>query len=99
MYKGHSDRKGVEIMPLVSRRPSEFGVRSPVLTVLQKNKMFSPRPLLKLNIMKSLRDREVASSALDRQGHNPVSGDKGHLIHLTILVQFSLYVHKNGLRL
>ena len=60
--------------------------------------MFFPLPLLKLNIMKSLRDREVASSAPERQGPNPVSGDKGHLIHLTILVQFSLYVHKSRLR-
>ena len=60
--------------------------------------MFFPRLLLNLNIMNSLRDREVASSAPDRQGHNPLSEDKGHLIHLTILVQFSLYVHQNGLR-
>ena len=57
--------------------------------------MFFPLPLLKLNILKSLRDREVAS---ERQGPNPVSGDMGHLIHLTILVQFSLYVHKSRLR-
>ena len=75
----------------------EFGCSFLGLEGFTENKMF-PRPLLKLKIMRSLRDREVASSAPDRQGSNPVSGDKGHLIYLTILVQFSLYVHKSGLR-
>ena len=65
MHKDHSDHKGVEIMALVSRRPS---------TVLQK------------------------TPSAPKTGPNPVSGDKGHLIHLTILVQFSLCVHKSGLR-
>ena len=59
----------------------------------------------RFSIVESLRDREVACSATDRQGSkflNPVSGGQCHLIHLTnlmrpTLAQFSLYVRKGGL--
>ena len=62
-----------------------------------------PHPRVKLSIVKSLRDREVACLASDRQGSNFESCVQCHLIHLTILrsfflAQFSLYVHKGGLR-
>ena len=58
---------------------------------LKETKMFLPNPRVKLSIVGSLRDREVACSASDRQGSNsnPVSGGKWHLIHLTILRRFS----------
>ena len=44
-----------------------------------------------MNIVGSLRDRELVCSAVDQQGSisNPVSGGQWHLIHLTIL-RFSL---------
>ena len=42
----------------------------PGLGGLKETKMFLPHPLVKLNIVGSLRDREVACSALDRQGSN-----------------------------
>ena len=37
---------------------------------LKETKMFLPNPRVKVNIVGSLRDREVACSALDRQGSN-----------------------------
>ena len=53
--------------------------------------------------MGSLRDREVACSASDRQGSNfescvwrTVSSHSSH--HPVLLAQFSLYVHKCGLK-
>ena len=54
--------------------------------------------IAKLNIVGSLRDREVACSTSDSQGANPVSGEQCHLIHIVndLLAQFRLYVHKSG---
>ena len=53
----------------------------------------------------SLRDREVACSASDRQGSNfescvlrTVSSQSSHHPHEVLLAQFSLYVHKGGLK-
>ena len=68
----------------------------PNLGGLQETKMFLPYPQVKLSIVRSLRDREVACSASDLQGliSNSVSEGQCHLTHLTILAQFSLYVHK-----
>ena len=55
--------------------------------------------------MGSLRDREVACSALDRQGSNveacvwrAVSSHSSHHPQEVLLAQFSLYVHKGGLK-
>ena len=53
----------------------------------------------------SLRDREVACSASDRQGSNfescvwrTVSSQSSHHPQEVLLAQFSLYVHKGGLK-
>ena len=40
--------------------------------------MFLPHPRVKLSIVGSLHDREVACSASDRQGSNPLSGGQCH---------------------
>ena len=40
----------------------------PGLDGVKETKMFSPHPLVKLSIVGSLRDREVACSASDLQG-------------------------------
>ena len=63
----------------------------PSLGGLKETKMFLPHPRVKRNIVGSLRDREVACSASDRQGSNvgPVCEGQCHLIHLTILRRFS----------
>ena len=42
----------------------------PGLGGLKETKMFLPHPLVKLNIVGNLRDREVSCSASDRQGSN-----------------------------
>ena len=56
-------------------------------------------------IVGSLRDREVACSASDRQGSNfescvwrTVSSQSSHHPQEVFLAQFSLYVHKGGLK-
>ena len=66
--------------------------------------MFLPHPRVKLIIVRSLRDREVACSASDRQGANfesyvwrTVSFHSSDHPHEVLLAQFSLYVHKGGL--
>ena len=58
-----------------------------------------------MSIVGSLRDREVACSAADRQGSNfescvrrTVSSQSSHHSQKVLLVQFSLYVHKGGLK-
>ena len=63
----------------------------PGLGGLLETKMFLPHPLVKVSIVGSLRDREVACSDSDRHGSNfnPVSGRQCHLNHLTILRRFS----------
>ena len=61
----------------------------PGLGGIKETKMFLPHPGVKVSIVGSLRDREVACSASNRQGSNPVSGGQCHLIHLTILRRFS----------
>ena len=53
----------------------------------------------------SLRDREVACSATDRQGSNfescvwrTVSSQSSHHSQEVLVARFSLYVHKGGLK-
>ena len=67
--------------------------------------MFLPHPRVKVSIVGSLRDREVACSASDRQGSNfescvwrTVSSHSSHHPQEVLLAQFSLYVHKGGLK-
>ena len=67
--------------------------------------MFLPHPRVKLSIVGSLRDREVAFSASDRQSSNfescvwrIVSSHSSHHLQEVLLAQFSLYVHKGGLK-
>ena len=73
---------------------------------LKETKEFLPHPRVKLSIVGSLRDREVACSASDRQGSNfescvwrTVSSHSPHHPQEVLLAQFSLYVHKAGLKL
>ena len=67
--------------------------------------MFFPHPRVKVSIVGSLRDREVACSASDGQGSNfeycvwrTVSSQSSHNPQEALLAQFSLYVHKCGLK-
>ena len=77
----------------------------PGLGGLKETKMFLPHPRVKVIIVGSLRDREVACSASDRQGSNfescvwrTVSSQSSHHPQEVLLAQFSLYVHKGGLK-
>ena len=77
----------------------------PGLSGLKETKMFLPHPHVKVSIEGSLRDREVACSALDHQGSNfescvwrTVSSQSSHHPQEVLLAQFSLYVHKGGLK-
>ena len=70
---------------------------------LKEAKMFLPHPRVKVSIVGSLRDREVACSASDRQGSNfescvwrTVSSQSSHHPQEVLLAQFSLNVHKGG---
>ena len=72
---------------------------------LKETKLFLPHPRVKVSIVGSLRDREVACSASDRQGSNfescvwrTVSSQSSHHPQGVLLAQFSLYVHKGGLK-
>ena len=72
---------------------------------LKETKIFLPHPRVKVSIMGSLRDREVACSASDRQGSNfescvwrTVSSQSSHHPQEALLAQFSIYVHKGGLK-
>ena len=83
----------------------EFGVQFPVPAVWKKQKMFLPHPRVKVSIVGSLRDREVACSASDRQGSNfescvwrTVSSQSSHHPQGVLMAHFSLYVHKGGLK-
>ena len=77
----------------------------PGLGGLKETKMFLPHPRVKVSIVGSLRDREVACSASDRQDSNfescvwrTVSSQSSHHPQAVLLAQFSLYVHKGGLK-
>ena len=77
----------------------------PGLGGLKETKMFLSHPRVKVSIVGSLRDREVACSASDRQGTNfkscvwrTVSTQSYHHSQEVLLAQFSQYVHKGGLK-
>ena len=77
----------------------------PGLGGLKETKMFLPHPRVKVSIVGSLRDREVVCAASDRQSSNfescvwrTVSSQSSHHPLEVFLAQFSLYVHKGGLK-
>ena len=77
----------------------------PGLGGLKETKMFLPHPRVKVSIVGSLRDREVACLASDRQVSNfescvwrTVSSESSHHPQEVLLAQFSLYVHKGGIK-
>ena len=77
----------------------------PGLGGLKETKMFLPHPRVIVSIVGSLRDREVACSTSDRRGSNfescvwrTVSSQSSHHPQEILLAQFSLYVHKGGLK-
>ena len=77
----------------------------PGLGSLKETKIFLSHPLVKLSIVGSLCDRDVECSASDRQGLNfescvwrAVSSHSSHHPQEALLAQFSLYVHKGGLK-
>ena len=77
----------------------------PGLGGLKETKLFLPHPRVKVSIVGSFRDREVACSASDHQGSNfescvwrTVSSQSSHHPQEVLLAQFSLYVHKGGLK-
>ena len=76
----------------------------PGLGGLKETKMFLPHPRVKVSIVGSLRDREVACSTSDRQGSNfqscvwrTVSSQSSHHPQEVLLAQLSLYVYKSSL--
>ena len=86
---------------LVSVGYHEFIIHSAIK--FQRSKMFLPRSLVK--IVGSLCDRQVAYSASDRQCSSyescvsrAVSSHSSHHPQEVLLAQFSLYVHKGGLK-
>ena len=71
----------------------------------KETKMFLAHPRVKVSIVGSLRDREPACSASDRQGSNfescvwrAVSSQSSHHPQEVLPAHFSLYVHKGGLK-
>ena len=90
------------VVSCLSRQSPGFGSRS---RRFEKTKLFLPHPRMKVSIVGSLRDREVACSASDRQGSNfescvwrTVSSQSSHHPHEVLLAQFRLFVHKGGLK-
>ena len=101
------DREGGGPRVVVSTAAFRARVRGsvPGLGGFKETKMFLPHPCVKVSIVGSLRDREVACSASDRQGSNfescvwrTVSSQSSHHPQEVLLAQFSLYVHKGGLK-
>ena len=73
------------------------------LQVLKKQNVSSALTPKKINIVGSLRDRELACSASDRQGSNfkscvwrAMSSHSSHDPQEVLQAQFSLYVYKGG---
>ena len=106
-YELHSRLLGGGPRVVVSTAAFHARVRGsvPGLGGLKETKLFLPHPRVKVSIVGSLRDREVACSASDRQGSNfescvwrTVSSQSSHHPQEVLLAQFSLYVHKGGLK-
>ena len=99
--KGGGPRVVVSTAAFHARVPGSV----PGLGGFKETEMFLPHPRVKVSIVGSLRDREVACSASDRQGSNfescvwrTVSSQSYHHPQEVLLAQFSLYVHKGGLK-
>ena len=100
----------IKTVTVIKYHPDCGGPRVVVSTAaglggLKETKLFLPHPRVKVSIVRSLRDREVACSASDRQGSNfescvwrTVSSQSSHHPQEVLLAQFSLYVHKGGLK-
>ena len=106
-FKMASYRPGGGPRVVVSTAAFHARVRGsvPGLGGFKETKMFLPHPCVKVSIVGSLRDREVACSASDRQGSNfescvwrTVSSQSSHHPQEVLLAQFSLSVHKGGLK-
>ena len=95
-----------EALPRVVFSTAAFHARVrgsfPGLGGYKETKMFLPHPLVKLRIVGSLRVREVAYPTSDLKGLNFKScvwrAVSFHHPQEVLLVQFSLYVHKSGLK-
>ena len=107
LLRQFADRLGGGPRVVVSTAAFHARVRGsvPGLGGLKETKLFLPHPRVKVSIVGSLRDREVAYSASDRQGSNfescvwrTVSSQSSHHPQEVLLAQFSLYVHKGGLK-
>ena len=107
LYKLYTNVSGGGPRVVVSTAAFHARVRGsvPGLGGLKETKLFLPHPRVKVSIVGSLRDREVACSASDRQGSNfescvwrTVSSQSSHHPQEVLLAQFSLYVHKGGLK-
>ena len=103
--KGYSNK--MKMIGPIRLCTSGRGVRGsvPGLGGLKETKMLLPHLRVKVSIVGSLCDREVAYSSSDRQGTNfescvwrTVSYQSFHHPQEVILAQFSLYVHKGGLK-
>ena len=73
----------------------------PGLGGLKETKIFLPHPRVKVSIVGGLRDREVTYSASDRQGshfESFVTSQSSHHPQEVLLAQFSLFLHKGGLK-
>ena len=108
-YGSTDIRSIVGVGPRVVASTAAFHARVrgsiPGLGGLKEKKKFLPHPRVKVSIVGSLRDREVACSASDRQGSNfescvwrTVSSQSSHHPQEVLLAQSSLYVHKSGLK-
>ena len=100
-----SDGRGPRVVVSTAAFHARVRGSVPGLGGLKETKMFLPHPRVKVSIVGSLRDREVACSASDRQGSNfescvwrTVSSQSSHHPQEVLLAQFSLYVHKGGLK-
>ena len=70
----------------------------PNLGGLKETNLFLPHPLIKISIVGSLREREVACSNFDTLVQREVSTHSSHLSQEVMPAQFSLFVHKCGLK-
>ena len=96
---------GHRVVVITAAFHARFRGSVPGLGGFKETKMFLPHPRVKVSIVESLRDREVACSASDRHGSNfescvwrTVSSQSSHHPQEVLLAQLSLYVHKGGLK-
>ena len=97
LIQGGGHRVGVSTAAFHARVRGSF----PGLGGLKETKMFLPHPLVKLSIVGSLRNREIACSASDLLGLYFEScvwrAVSSHSSHHPQEVLLALYVHKSGL--